>query len=142
MTLPFFPMHQVLVCVFRGSPCGPRYLLVRQSPEREGLWRPVLGTVRPEEVIEAAAIREVRDETGIIGPRSLIDFGYRHREQFGDIDLVGWGVGYDVGEDEPAVQLGKDYRDYRWLEFEAAYRAIELPPWRDAVLKLHLQLFG
>lgn len=137
-----FPTHRVVVCVFRGTQVGPRYLLVRQTAELEGMWRPVLGTVKPEEVIEAAAIREVRAETGIISPKALIDFGFRNREQFGDYDLVEWGVGYDVGDSEPKVTLGRDYRDYRWCDFEEAFRSVELPGWRDAVVKLHLQLFG
>ncbi len=136
------PTHRVVVCVFRGTRQGPRYLVVRQNTEYEGLWRPVLGTVRPEEVIEAAAVREVRDETGIVGPHQLIDFGYRNREQIGDFDLVEWGVGYDVGPDEPPIRLGPSYREFRWLDFEEAYRVVEVPPLREAVLKLHLEIFG
>jgi ADP-ribose pyrophosphatase YjhB (NUDIX family) len=136
------PSHRVVVCVFQGAKRGPRYLLVRQGPQLEGLWRPVLGTIRPEEVLEAAAVREVRDETGIRGPRALIDFGFRNREQVGDLDLVEWGVGYDVGPEEPRVRLGPEYRDFRWLDFEEAYRTVELPALREAVLKLHVQLYG
>ena len=132
--------HEVVVCVYRRDEEGPRYLVVRRSSRNEGLWRPVLGTVRPEEVIESAAIREVREETGILHPRSLVDFGFRHHERFGDFELVDWGVGYDVGDDEPAVQLAADYQDFRWLDFERAYQTIEVRPFREAVLKLHLQL--
>lgn len=136
------PTHQVVVYVFRRSHAGPRYLLVRRSVEHEGLWRPVLGTVRPEEAIESAAVREVRDETGIVNPRALIDFGFRHREQVGDFDLVDWGVGYEVGPKAPRIRLGGEYRDFRWLDFEHAYQTIELEPFREAVVKLHLRLSG
>ena len=136
------PTHQVAVYVFQQSSRGPRYLIVRRGRRREGLWRPVLGTVRPEEAIESAAVREVRDETGILNPRALIDFGFRYREQIGDFDLVDWGVGYDVGPNEPCVHLGQDYRDYLWLSFEEAYRTIEVDPLQEAVLKLHLRLSG
>ncbi|MFG0320554.1 MAG: NUDIX domain-containing protein [Planctomycetota bacterium JB042] len=136
------PTHQVAVFVFREDSPGPRYLLVRRHHRHEGLWRPVLGTVRPDERLEAAALREVRDETGIVHPRALIDFGFRHREQVGDLDLVDWGLGYDVGPESPEVRLGEEYREYRWLDFEEAYRTIEVDPFREAVLKLHLRLFG
>lgn len=136
------PMHQVVVYVFRQTVEGPRYLVVRRTPELEGLWRPVLGTVRPEEVIESAAVREVRDETGIRTPRALIDFGFRHLEQVGDLELIDWGIGYDVGYDEPRVRLPQDYDQFRWLDFERAYRTIEVEPFREAVLKLHLRLVG
>jgi len=136
------PTHQVAVYVFQQSCRGPRYLVVRRGRRREGLWRPVLGTIRPEEAIESAAVREVRDETGILHPRALIDFGFRYREQIGDFDLVDWGLGYDVGPHQPSVRLPRDYRDYRWLTFEEAYRTIEVDPLREAVLKLHLRLSG
>jgi len=140
--MELYPTHQVVVYVFRQSHVGPRYLVVRRRPNQEGLWRPVLGTVRPEEALEKAAIREVRDETGILSPRALLDFGFRHREQVGDFDMVDWGIGYDVGAEEPKVSLGQDYGEFRWLDFETAYRTIEVEPFRDAVLKLHLKLVG
>lgn len=136
------PTHQVAVYVFRPTPAGPRYLVVRRDEKLEGLWRPVLGTVRPEEPLEAAAVREVRDETGIARPRALIDFGFLHHEQVGDLDLVDWGLGYDVGPEEPPVRLAPEYRAFRWLALEEAYRTIEVDPLREALLKLHLRLFG
>ncbi len=136
------PTHQVVVYVFRRALEGLRYLVVRRREQHEGLWRPVLGTVRPEEVLESAAVREVRDETGIINPRSLIDFGFRHLERIGDFELVGWGLGYDVGPREPRVCLGAEYSDYRWLCVEEAYRTIEFDTLSEAVLKLHLRLVG
>lgn len=134
------PTHQVVVYVFRETAEGPRYLVVRKAFREEGLWRPVLGTVGPAEVIESAALREVRQETGIRRPRALIDFGFRHHEQIGDFDLVDWGVGYSLGAEEPTIRLAAEYEAYRWLEFEAAYRTIELDPFREAVLRLHLLL--
>jgi len=136
------PTHQVVVCVFKQAAEGPRYLVVRRDRAHEGLWRPILGTIRPAEVIEAAAIREVRDETGIISPRALIDFGFRRHEQIGDFDLVDWGVGYDVGNREPEIRLGAGCREFRWLAVEEAWRTIEIDPYCEAVLKLHLRLVG
>jgi 8-oxo-dGTP pyrophosphatase MutT (NUDIX family) len=134
--------HQVVVYVYRQSTDGPRYLVVKQDTAHEGLWRPVVGTVRPEEALDRAAIREVREETGIVHPRTLLDFGFRHRERYGEFDLIGWGLGYDVGPDEPKVKLAADYRDYAWLSFDAAYQTIEIEPFREAVLKLHMRLVG
>jgi ADP-ribose pyrophosphatase YjhB (NUDIX family) len=136
------PTHQVVVYVFTQTDAGPRYLVVRQDAVHEGLWRPVLGTVRPDEALDRAAIREVREETGIAHPRTLLDFGFLHRESFGDHDLFGWGLGYDVGVHTPKIKLGADYREFRWLAFDAAYRTIEFDAFREAVLKLHLRLVG
>lgn len=137
-----YPTHQVVVYVYRQTFEGPRYLVVRRAERHEGLWRPVLGTVRPDEALEKAALREVKTETGIVYPKALIDFGFRHREQVGDFDLVDWGIGYDVGPSEPPVRLGADYHAFQWLDFEHAYRTIEVEPFREAVVKLHLRLVG
>lgn len=136
------PAHQVVVFVYGRTASGPRYLVLRRSARLEGLWRPVLGTVRPEEPLERAAVREVLHETGIRGPRSLVDFGFRHRENVGDLDLVDWGLGYDVGPELPEVRLAMEYQEYRWLDFEHAWRTIEVDPFREAVMKLHLQIAG
>lgn len=137
-----YPAHQVVVFVYSRSALGPRYLVLRQTARMEGLWRPILGTVRHEEALESAAVREVRQDTGIIGPRSLVDFGFRHRENVGDLDLVEWGIGYDVGPELPTVELAEDYREYRWLAFEQAWSMIEVDPFREGVMKLHLQIAG
>lgn len=52
----------VSVVVFRGD----EVLLVRRArPPAQGLWAPVGGRIEPGESAEAAALREVREETGI-----------------------------------------------------------------------------
>jgi lipoyl(octanoyl) transferase len=53
-----------------------RVLLLRRSAERGGFWQPVTGRIEPGEGVEAAARRELAEETGADVPvRSL---GYRH----------------------------------------------------------------
>ena len=90
--------------VFRVAPAGPRdarpdaerleILLIRRAPHRifPGLWQCVTGGVEPGERIPAAAMREVREETGL-GPDEI--------EAFYDLDQV--APFYDEGTDAVVI---------------------------------------
>jgi lipoyl(octanoyl) transferase len=53
-----------------------RVLLLRRAPERGGFWQQVTGRIEPGEAPEAAARRELIEETGADAP--VVDLGYRH----------------------------------------------------------------
>ncbi|HVO21183.1 MAG TPA: lipoyl(octanoyl) transferase LipB [Anaeromyxobacter sp.] len=53
-----------------------RVLLLRRTQERGGFWQPITGRIEPGEAEEAAALRELREETGLPGP--VVPLGYRH----------------------------------------------------------------
>ncbi len=63
------------VSVVPVAPDG-RVLLLRRSPERGGFWQPVTGRIEPGESPEAAAGRELSEETGYPGPVRSLE--YRH----------------------------------------------------------------
>jgi lipoyl(octanoyl) transferase len=63
------------VSVVPVAPDG-RILLLRRSPERGGFWQQVTGRIEPGETPEAAARRELREETGADAP--VEPLGYRH----------------------------------------------------------------
>lgn len=69
-------------------------LLIRRAPHRifPGLWQCVTGGVEPGERIPAAAMREVREETGL-GPHEI--------EAFYDLDQV--APFYDEGTDAVVI---------------------------------------
>lgn len=58
-------------------------LLLKRLPQRGGFWQPVTGRVEPGESSEAAAARELYEETGIESEVTPLD--YRHS--------FGWGEG-------------------------------------------------
>ncbi len=63
------------VSVVPVAPDG-RVLLLRRSPDRGGFWQPVTGRIEPGESPQAAAERELREETGYPGPVRSLE--YRH----------------------------------------------------------------
>jgi lipoyl(octanoyl) transferase len=72
----------ISVTALRRGPSGPEVLLLRRIPARGGFWQPVTGRRLPGESAEAAARRELEEETGARVPvRSL---AYRHSFAFGD----------------------------------------------------------
>jgi lipoyl(octanoyl) transferase len=74
--------HTISVTAVRRGASGPEVLLLRRTPERGGFWQPVTGRRQPGESAEAAARRELEEETGARIPvRSL---SYRHSFAFGD----------------------------------------------------------
>jgi dihydroneopterin triphosphate diphosphatase len=90
--------------IFRVPPAAPddgrtdaerlEILLIRRAPHRifPGLWQCVTGGVEPGERIPAAAMREVREETGL-GPDEI--------EAFYDLDQV--APFYDEGTDAVVI---------------------------------------
>jgi lipoyl(octanoyl) transferase len=56
--------RDVSIQLFRRTPEGPRFLMLRRCPERGGFWQPVTGAPLPEENDADAAVREVHEETG------------------------------------------------------------------------------
>ena len=72
----------VSVTAVRRGASGPEVLLLRRIQARGGFWQPVTGRRLPGESAEAAARRELEEETGARLPvRSL---SYRHSFAFGD----------------------------------------------------------
>jgi 8-oxo-dGTP pyrophosphatase MutT (NUDIX family) len=55
----------VEVALFVTRKSGSEVLIVHRSPEQGGYWHVVAGGVEPGEAVEAAALRELREETGL-----------------------------------------------------------------------------
>jgi 8-oxo-dGTP pyrophosphatase MutT (NUDIX family) len=103
-------------------------------------WETVHGRIEPGERPESAALREVREETGLTVERLYnvtVQPFYLHR--FGTVQLA---VVFAVFVGEPAaVTLGAEHRAYEWLAVAAARGRFVWPREREALDHV-VQLLG
>jgi len=114
---------EVLIVVRRGG----EYLAVHRSPENGAYWHQIAGGVEDGETPAAAALRELREETGLdVEPKPTgesFDYLEMHVDCFVADAPAGW---------EP--QLDWEHDGYRWL---SASDAADLMRWPEpsAVLR-------
>ena len=129
--------------VFRvPTDASPAYLLIRRADDRiyPGLWQPVTGRLAPGETAPRAALREVREETGL-GPEDV--------EVFYDLDQVAsfydedsdavvmsvvFAVRVRAGAD---VQVSIEHEGLAWVDEDEALDRSVWPAYRES-----LQLIG
>src|SRR3989338_8799200 len=90
----------------------PKFLLLKRAERRGGFWQPVSGGVEDGETLQAAVLREVAEETGIV-TSTVIDSGYIF--QFKDNEL--WTTEYVFGipvETELITKLSEEHTEFRW----------------------------
>jgi hypothetical protein len=134
--------HRIKVFVFAERGGELQYLMLRHEPRHETTWGPVEGPILPSENLELAACHRVRDAIGLERPMTLVDLRAPEKWYLPGEEIVEWTFGYAA---DPAVEIRKISRpvfDYRWEEFDRAFRAMELQGNRDAILRLHLKLTG
>ena len=120
-------------------------LLIRRAAHRifPGLWQCVTGGVEPGEFIPAAAMREVREETGL---------GHDEIEAFYDLDQV--APFYDEGSDavvvsaifaarvrpEAEARESSEHDGLRWVPAAEAPRLAIWPSYAESVRRVREQL--
>jgi 8-oxo-dGTP pyrophosphatase MutT (NUDIX family) len=108
--------QEVLVVVRRGD----EFLVVHRSPENDAYWHQIAGGVEDGETFAEAAVRELREETGLEAAVRSLDSPFRyesvHVESFIADAPAGW---------EPALDWEHD--EYRWLRREAAAELLFYP---------------
>jgi lipoyl(octanoyl) transferase len=115
----------ISVTATRRGTSGPEVLLLRRIPARGGFWQPVTGRRLPGESAEAAARRELEEETGARLPvRSL---SYRHSFAFGDavppvlVEEEAFAADWPDGRE---VQPGPEHDAAEWVSLEEALRRL------------------
>jgi 8-oxo-dGTP pyrophosphatase MutT (NUDIX family) len=121
--------------IFKREPDGRlRFLLIRS--QRDGMWGFPKGHVDAGEQVGSAAIRELKEETGIGNFRRVGDFSatitYKVRRNTGTRDK---SVTYYLAEVEPktAVLLSEEHHDYKWCVAQSALESIKFDNLRDAL---------
>ena len=122
-----------------GSPA--EYLLLHRAPDRiyPGLWQCVTGRLEPDERVPQAALREVREETGL-GPDDI--------EAFYDLDQA--ATFYDEGPDAVVtsvifavraatgaeIRRSAEHDDHAWLAALPAAERSVWPTYRETLDRL------
>jgi lipoyl(octanoyl) transferase len=117
-----------------------RVLLLRRSDARGGFWQPVTGRLEPGETSEAAARRELLEETGADAPvRSL---GYRHSFALEPALSTRFGGGLVVVEETAfaarlpagfACRISDEHAEHGWFSEEEAVARLPFAGLRRAV---------
>lgn len=107
--------------VYRRDGDELRFLLLKRSPDKmyAGIWQGVAGKIQSGEAAWEAAIRELREETGLTPSFMFIaDHVSMFYETHGDrINLVPV-FGIEVSSTD--VILSEEHCDYRWATFPQA----------------------
>lgn len=122
----------VSVLALRGRAAGTRVLLVRRAGTYlNGAWSYIAGHLEAGETGAQAALRELREETGLV-PDALYATGFCEQVYFaaGDrIEIIPAFVARIAGDAQ--VQLNAEHSAYRWLSLATAARRFPFGSQRD-----------
>ena len=128
----------------RGSGTDLQVLCLRRSAATRcaGSWEVVHGRVEDEESPVGAALRELREETGLDTSRlynvSRVESFYLHRSN--EIALIPVFAAFvDPGD---AVQLSEEHDDHEWLSLDAALERLAWPREHRALVDIRTLLRG
>lgn len=122
------------VFVIRPLPAGWRVLVLQRSADTRcpGAWETVHGRIEPDEKPQDAAVREVREESGLETARLYnitVQPFYLHPFQTVQLAVV-----FAAFVDEPAeVTLGPEHRTYEWMSVDDARARFVWPRERSSL---------
>ena len=110
-----------------------KVLLMRRATTMKGTWCQVAGGIEAGEKAWQAALREVREETGIIlgslWSGDIVEQFYEpHRDRIAMLPVF---VGFVAPQIE--VQLNDEHDAYEWLDFDAACARVTFPGQRHTL---------
>lgn len=121
--------------VFTKNP-GFRVLILKRTPERSGYWQPVCGGIEKEEKPEETVIREVFEETGIKGIKSVINlnytFVYRETKNGELMDMQDFCFAAEVSCSSDII-LSEEHEKYKWCSYTEAK---EILKWEHNLIAL------
>jgi len=135
--------EEVAIVVRRSGDDGDEYLILLRSPEKLGYWHLVAGGIEWGEEPDAAARRELLEETGLdatpaplAGPLSYDLAGdpesVRQRFPSGSERVLVWIFVVEAPRGwEP--ELDEEHVDHRWLDADGAVALLRYPEPREAV---------
>ena len=135
----------VEACVFRITHDGPEYLLLKRS-ERDniypGIWQLVTGSMKDRERANDAALREFREETGMVAERFwVVPFVNSFYVPVDDTIHVSPVFAMEV-QGDARVTLSTEHQEFSWCSFDDAKQKLIWPGQRYAVELVHEYIVG
>lgn len=110
--------NQVEVIVYKKDPVsGFLYLMLKRNPKKGNFWQPITGNVELNETFEQAALRELKEETGITEFIKIFDTNYffdffdDDRQQHEKVFAVEVSI-------TSIVTLSEEHTEYQWATSE------------------------
>lgn len=138
--MPLIVSSIVEICVFKFEDVCPRYLLLRRSKDEKiypGIWQFITGSIAENEKASDAALRELREETGII-PDSL--WVVPHVSVFYDHMLDSTNLcPLFAAQVKPGVKprLSAEHTDFGWFLYEEALKMLVWHGQRQGLQVVH-----
>lgn len=137
------PSQSVSALVWRRTPNGPEVLMMLRVPEHGRWWQSVTGMVEPGESLEAAAHREVFEETGLRGHLEPLDLTHSF---WVDPAFVRWAneeprfntettFACEVPSNSEITLSPTEHTEWAWCSIEEARSRV---PWEGAKAALDL----
>ena len=131
MTGPPVRVWTVSVVVLRGDGAAAQTLLMRRTGSNAGTWCQVAGRIEPGEPAWRAALRELREETGL-SPDSLWSADYLERFYEPACEVVSVVPVFVARVPIDAEPVLNDEHDaYRWLPLQDAVDVVSFGGQRD-----------
>lgn len=141
--MPRIAADYVDVWLWRNRPAAPpEFLLLQRAPHRPlpGLWLPVMGRIEPGETAVAAALRETREETGLI-PGELYQLDNVHVFFMAATDTVQMTPVFAAPVPEGAeIVLSAEHTAARWEPYPAVLNVLVWPGQRDCAARVAADL--
>ncbi len=128
--------ESVCVFVFRRRGRQVEFLLLHRIPSRGGFWQSVSGRIEPGEKAEAAARREVSEETGLT-PITVILLEKVNVFYNAPIEAIHLEPCFGVEVRDEDVRLSSEHDEHRWVEYPEARHLIPFAGVRAALDELH-----
>tara|TARA_Y100001960_G_C14451097_1_gene717313 strand:+ start:123 stop:584 length:462 start_codon:yes stop_codon:yes gene_type:complete len=127
--------------VYRQTIDGFKFLLLKRAKTKmyEHLWQGVAGKIEKNETATDAAIRELKEETGF-NPISMFvvdhvsNFYEAHQDRINLVPVFGIEV------DNEKVTLSKEHCEFKWLEFDLAYKMLVWRGQKEAISAVYNML--